>query len=226
MKDAEKPAEPIKIEVVDQEAKLKIDTDNVSVMVEELSIKSEDDYAIAQMLGKAANEVIKKVKSYFKPIKESTQKAHKDAVALEKKFLKSPEESKAKLKELMIAFEDEQEKIRLAKEKVIQDRLKAQAEEELEKNLDAGVEPDDAVAEVLIPEDIHVQSTFKTVGSTTDNWKAEVTDFKKFLMAVVASGQIDLLEANQKALNTYAKSTEGKKPLAGVKFVNNKVKKF
>ena len=216
----------VKIEVVDQEAKLKLDTTNISVMVEGTTIKNDDDYAIAQMLGKAANEIIKKIKAHCKPIKESTDKAHKVAVAMEKTLLKSPEESKAKLKGLMIIYEEEQEKIRLAKEKVIQDRLKAQAEAELEKNIEAGIEQADAITEMLAPEDVHVQSTFKTAGSTTDNWKAEVTDFKKFLMAVVQLGQVDLLEVNQKALNKYAKDTEGKKPIAGVKFVNNKVKKF
>ncbi|TET97700.1 MAG: hypothetical protein E3J23_08460 [Candidatus Stahlbacteria bacterium] len=214
----------IEIEVINPEVKLKKASTDVSVMVKELSIKTEDDYSIAQVLGKAINEIIKDVKSHFSPIKQSTQKAHKDAVALEKTFLKGPTESKEKLKKLMISFEEEQEAIRLAKEEKIKT--------ELQKNIDQGNEIANGIISALDPEanvavaDVHVQSTFKTAGSTTDNWKGEVIDFHKFLMAVVRLGYTEFLEVNQKALNDYAKSTEGKKLFDGVRFYNNKVKKF
>lgn len=225
----------IKIEVVDQEAQLTKESTEISKMVADLSIENTADYDVAGSLGKIIRDLVKNITAYFKPIKDSTNKAHKDAVAMEKDALKEPKEAEKKLKTLMIAFEEAQEKIRLEKERELQKelekkqaRLKALAEAELEKNLELGIEMADSIVEMLepeiLPEDIHVASTFQKTGHTRDNWKGEITDFHKFLMFIVEKGRIELIMVNESALNALAKQTEGKQEIPGVVFINHKIK--
>ncbi len=217
----------VKIEVVDDgKEELKKSTALVAKQVDGLTIKDQNDYDAAKAFGKIINETIKDVKAYFEPIKTSTNDAHKKAVAMENDFLKKPNEMKSKLKNLLLTFEREQEEIRLAAEKKIQDRLKAQTETELQKNLDAGIEQADAISEMLAPEDVHVAPTFQKTGKTRHNYKGEVVDFHAFLMNVVQLGKTELLQVNQSALNEYAKQFGENAKFAGVRFYDEPSMRF
>lgn len=217
----------VKIEVVDDgKEELKKSTALVAKQVEGLTIKDQADYDAAKAFGKIINSTIKDIKDYFKPIKTSTKEAHTRAVAMEKDLLKKPEELKSKLKTLLLDFEAEQEKIRLAKEKEIQDRLKDKAEAELEKNMEAGIAQADAISDMLAPEDVHVAPTFKKTGKTRHNYKGEVVDFPEFLMAVVQRGRLDLLQVSQSALNEFAKQLGENAKFPGVRFYDEPSMRF
>lgn len=83
-------------------------------------------YTAAGMLWKSIGDMIKEVKETFDPICEKAFAAHKEATGKRAKYLDPLTTAQKSVKQLMSAYDEEQEKIRKAEE----DRLRKIAEDE------------------------------------------------------------------------------------------------
>ena len=230
----EKPVEIEVVDAVDPKVNLKKEIQLSSGLVSDLVIKDDNDYAMAETIGKSVSQTIKNINEYFNPLVKLAHKAHKEAKAIQNDFLKVPEQTKATIKALMLTYENEQERIRKEKEDKLRRDLKAKQDEDqakrqaqLDKDIEAGIAQADAICEAVIPdfqpEDIVVASTIKPK-NTRDHWVGEVKDFQAFVEAIVKTGRFELLAVNQSALNNFAKSTKGKSKIPGLEIRNDKIK--
>ena len=171
-------------------------------------------------------EMIKEVKSmkskiveFFKDSKDHAYKAWKGIVANEKTFTDRLDAVEKNAKTSILKYDNEQEAIR-RKEQL---RLQAIADEEarrererLEKHAAKlkTKEKQDALleeAESIIAPVVQVDEPKKTEGvSRRRTWKARVTDITKIPR--------EWMVVNEKALDSFAKSTKGAMPVPGVEF--------
>ena len=152
-------------------------------------------------------------------------------------------EAEGVIKRSLLAFEQEQERIRQAEER----RLQAEAQAEAERvtleaaaalERDANLMRSPQVAEEMRQEaaDILEQPIEAPVVSVAkmmpkvqgvtyrDQWKAHPEINVRQLAAAVASGAVPatFLTPNLTAINQFARATQGAQPVAGVKFYNDR----
>ena len=165
-----------------------------------LVITNREEYDTAEALGKVVNDRIKNIKAYFKPMKADAKKAHQNIVNAEKESLADYDKAKAILKQSMLTFEVEQEKLAEYEE----EKLKA--------------EFGDKAEYMSVPK-------MEKKGQTRDSWKHEVVDWGAFSAWCVSTGHLDYILPNDKALAIYAK-TNKKSDIPGLKVFNQPIKVF
>ena len=164
-------------------------------------ITTQDQYDVAEAIGKLVSKEIKDVKAYFKPLKADAKKAWDNMVKAEKESLQPLESAKKELGKKMLEFEEEQERIRRMKE------------EEMAKILPSGVEIDDVMA----------TATYKKAGQTRTITELELTDLGKFLLWLVENEKPDdYVSLKTAKVKELCKS----KDAPGVQLVEKKVKVF
>ena len=188
-----------------------------------LTINDQQDYEVAQAMGKAFSNIIKEIKAYFKPMKADAKKSHQNIVDAEKHSLGDPEKATAILKVSMLKYEQKLESLRREEEARLREELAARQKIEREKAEEDGLEIEPPE---ITPEDIIVAPTIQKQGSTRANWKAEVTDSELFYEYVGAHSAWSLIESNMSMLTSMAKSTKGTSTIPGVRFYNDPVKIF
>jgi hypothetical protein len=175
----------------------------------------------------------KQVQAHHKPIKEATNKAHKTAVAAEKKLLDPLTEAEGYIRKAIGAWDYEQERLRQEEQKRLE-AIQRQADEDARLALAQEAEENGAEAEtvdeilatpVVMPTAV-AKPTFQHASgiSTRQNWKAEVVDMKALCRAV-ASGQAsaELVQPNMVALNRMAKAMRTTFNIPGCKAVTESV---
>lgn len=165
-------------------------------------IATQEQYDVAEALGKLVAKEIKDVKAYFKPLKADAKKAWDNMVKAEKESLQPLESAKKELGKKMLEFEEEQEKIRRMKETAMKDMLPA------------GMDADDVMA----------TSLYKKAGQTRTVTELKVVDLKSFLLwlAENAYPMEDYISLKTAKVKELCKN----KDVHGVQLIEKKVKVF
>ena len=213
------------LEKVEKEAVEHADT--ITIESNNLIITDKEGLEYAALLNKQAKDQLKVIEEAFKEHKENAWKAHKALCASEAKAMAPFKSISNILKPKILKYQTEQEeKARkereaiAAKQRVEEAKAKAKADKEKEKQAaklrKAGDEEKARmVEEAPTPEPVAVfvpeVKTEKVKGAGTKKvWKARVLN----QAAVPEMFKI----VNDKALQAYAKSTEGKQAVDGVEF--------
>jgi vacuolar-type H+-ATPase subunit I/STV1 len=109
-----------------------VETKALSIVDKAKLIKVTDapSYLFAGDLWKVIDATIKEVKATFDPIVEAAHKAHKEATTKRASFLDPLENAKKGVKSLMSAYDAEQDRIRLAEQKRLEEEQRKREEEE------------------------------------------------------------------------------------------------
>jgi hypothetical protein len=112
------------IEVVETKALSLVDQSKL------VKVTSPETYCQAGEIWKALDEMIKQAKETFDPICEAAHKAHKAATAKRAGIIDPLETAKKGIKGLMSAYDAEQERIRLAEQRRLEEEQRKREEEE------------------------------------------------------------------------------------------------
>ena len=200
------------------------ETEAVTIVekADSMVISDAKSYIKAGELWDAIKDFKEKIdEAIYKKWVKSTNSAHKEATTERNKFIEPLEKARKELKGRMIAYDDEQERIRVRKEVELR---KAAFRIEEEARLQVAVEAEEAgqkeaashiLEETIAPPPVIVpKTTPKLQGGLTYRtiWNAEVFDFKALVKAVADEKvSINALLPNQSFLKSQA--TDYKKTL-------------
>ena len=150
-------------------------------------IKSQADYARAGEIILTIKAIRKKITETFKPIKQKMDAAKQEVLDQERKADAPLKEAEAFLTPQIIAWSAEQEKIRLAEEKRLQEIARKEEEDrQLSAAVDAEIHGDKDSAEEIINTPVYVPPVVvqkevpKVAGmSIRENWKFRIIDETK-----------------------------------------------
>lgn len=198
-----------------------------------IKVVDAESYLAANDVWKRLGELLEDAHREFDPIVKSTDKAHKDAVALRKKVVEPLEGARTYVKSLMSDYDAEQERIRLAEER----RLAAEAKRaEEEARLSEAVELEQAgqkeeaeavLAEPIVAPVVIVEKAVPKVAggpSYRTIWDAQVVDLMALVKAV-ASGTVSInaLQPNATFLRQQAMSLKETFKIPGCKAFSRRV---
>lgn len=196
------------------------------------TVNSNDDYIAGESLLASCKEMENEIHATFDPIVEKAHSAHKEAVAQRKKYLDPIEEGRKILKQKMIAYQDEQERIRREEQRRIEAEAKARAEQEaLEAAVAAEQSGDNETAEAIISEPVYVPPVMvaKTAPAASrlsagrEVWSGECVNLMALAKAVVEGKQpLSYLQASKTVLDVAAKMKSSCN-IPGVRAVSRKV---
>jgi hypothetical protein len=114
-------------------ATTEVETKAVSLVEQAGMVKITDpkSYEVAGFLWKTIGEVMKEVSDTFDPLIEAAHRNHKLALEKKAKFYSPLDKAKRDVKGLMSNYEQEQERIRLEKQREIEAKLKKEEEDRL-----------------------------------------------------------------------------------------------
>ena len=214
-----------KLQIIEEEQKSILDT------IKEISIKSEEDNIKAGNFLKQIKPVIKNIKEYWKPLKESAKKAHSDLCAKEKEMLEPLELAEVQIKAKMSVYITEQEE----KARREQEALRKAQEEEALKQL--------AEAEKLKAEgkDIEAQmqeemafaiDEVKTVVQPTIQKQEGISYMTDYAVEIVDSTKvpthvngIEIRPVDAQAIKKLAKASKGQIQIDGIRILEKKIMK-
>lgn len=129
-----------------------IDTqaNNALTFADALKIETANDYTAAGARWTTLAALAKEIKETFGPIKAKLHAAHKETVAQEKRHLDPVESAQKTIKQKMIGYDAEQERIRKAEE----DRLRIEAQKQAEDEALRAAEQAEAAGESEVAESI------------------------------------------------------------------------
>jgi hypothetical protein len=198
-----------------------------------LVIGSAADYAEHAERLKAIKSFQKRVGEFFEPLKRKASEAHKALCEAERKALQPASDDEAAIKRALVAFDQEQERLRRIEENRLREearlkeerrRLDEAAALEREGVLTGNQELiDEADALILAPVEapvVHLErATPKVAGIVTrEVWKCEVVDLLKLVKAVAEHPQhLNLLMPNNTAIQQMAKALKGAMAIPGIR---------
>jgi len=194
-----------------------------------ITITDQDTYNKAAMVLVEIVRLRKDIKAHHKPIKDATNKAHKEAVAAEKKLLEPIAQAESIIKGTVGQWDAEQERLRLAEQRRLQEAQRKAGEEArlaLAAEAEANGATDETVEEILdtpvVQPAIVAKPTFQKANgvSRQERWGAEVVDIKALCRAV-ADGQAapTMVLPNMVALNSMARAMRSTFNVPGCKAV-------
>ncbi len=189
-------------------------------------VKTQPQYDMANDFLKAIKGLQTKIKDTFRPIIDQAHKAHKEAVSQEKKHLEPLLAAEILIKNKMMAYINEQERIRQEVERKLQAEAEKKRQEALAKAEVARANGKEAKAEKY--EEKASQIVAPTLAPSVDKgsavikkiWHAEVFDLMALVKAI-AAGQVPLacVEASMPILNSQARALKDTMAYPGVKAV-------
>lgn len=192
-------------------------------------ITNQEEYENAATFVKKVKDSNKKVKEYWKPLKDQAAKTHKELVSKEKDMLTPLEEAEKILKQKMTEYvEIQEEKARqeALELKKKQEELAMQQLEEAEKLRNDGDEISAAMAEqnalVIDSLNTNISSSVQKVDGVSyrTDYDVEIIDDKKVPSYI---GGIEIRQINVQAIKKLAKATKGKIEIDGIKIIEKKV---
>ena len=197
------------------------------------TIKTSEEYSKCGELWKAGKEMMKAIDNAYNDLIVSAYENHKKAVAKKKSFYLPVEEATKYVKNIMSAYDEEQERVRRQKE--IELRKEAMRIEE-EARLQAAIQAEEAgqkeAAERIMEEPIiepvvvAPKSTPKLQGGPIYRtiWDAEVIDFKALVKAS-AGGKVSInaLLPNKVFLKSQATDLKNTLAFPGVRAFSRRV---
>lgn len=220
-----------------------VETKAVDIVEQAKAVKVIDSasYTTAGLLWKNIGEMIKEVKDTFDPICDAAHKAHKAATEKRAKYLDPLTIAQKSVKQLMSAYDAEQERIRREEEarlaeiarKEEEERLLAEAilaEEEAKRS---GATAEEAAQEaqaiiegpVYAPPPIVPKATPKVQGIVyREVWSAQITDIKALCLAVAqGNASPECVMGNMPVLNRMATALKKTLNIPGVQAVSRRV---
>lgn len=222
------------------------DAESWSSKAKALVINSAESCVNASYLLRSIKGVRSDIQKWFQPHIEAAMETKRKADAARKALVDELERMEAPLmlaegtlKRNLLAFEQEQERNRLAEERRLQDEARKQAEAvtlavaadlELQASVtgDAGMlaEAHDILSQPIDAPVVSVKTAMPKVQGIVyrDSWKGHPDINVKALAMAVAQGRVPVtfLTPNLTAINQFARSTEGTQPVPGVRFYNDR----
>ncbi len=144
---------------------------------------------------------------YTKPLNDLMRRVNSEAKAIKEPFEKAQSEIKSKINKYQCFLLEEKRKADL------------KAEKKIEKAVEKGEEIP-VVPEAHVEKNIKTENT--TV-SFRDNWKAQIVDPKKLMDWAIENKKVSLLQINNTALNQLEKFTKDTEVIPGVRIINDKI---
>lgn len=199
----------------------------------QVKIVDSESYILAGEMWKRLADMEKEAHEHFDPVVKSTDKAHKDAVALRKKVLDPIEGAKTYVKSQMSAYDAEQERIRIATENRLREEARKREEDaRINEAVAMEQEGNGILAEMILSEPVETPVVIvqkevpKMAGGPVYRtvWDAEVTDLMALVKAV-AAGQVSVnaLLPNQTFLRQQAQSLKETFKVPGCKAYSRRV---
>ena len=196
----------------------------------EVNIVDQDSYNEAAVLITKIVSLRKQVVAHHKPVKDAANKAHKEACAAERRMLTPLSQAETTIKNALLRWDRQQEALRAAEQKRLQDEARKQEEEarlEIAAQAEAEGAPDEVVQEILDTPTIGPSTAIaaptytKAPGlSTRMLYSAEVTNIRVLCAAIAAGTAAEtLVQPNEVALNGLARSMKDSFRVPGCKLV-------
>lgn len=225
---------------------LALEAQSWSAKARGLRIIDRETYLNASHLLQSVKGLRNEIGKWFEPFVEAAMDTKRKAESARKGLTDEQARMEAPLvdaegflKQSLLAWEGQQERLRVEQEQALQLEAQRQAEAatlaaaaalELEANAtgDAGMlqEAQDILEQPIDAPVVSVAKQMPKVQGITyrDNWKAHETIDIKALAADVIAGRapVNFLIPNMPALQAFARATKGLQPVAGVKFYNDR----
>lgn len=199
-----------------EEIKLEKDAKELATKTTEMQIVNQEDYVNATEFLKEVKTQAKVIENFFKDMKASANKAWKDICAKEKAYLSPLETAEAKVKQLMVNYQMEQERSkRLAEAKELELQQK-----KIEQLRAKGKEDE---AEALQSQSIQVVEQEKVEGiSYQTDYEIVIVDVAK--VPVEVSGTV-IRPVDTAVIKQLAKVSKGNIKIDGIEIRETKVAK-
>jgi hypothetical protein len=193
-----------------------------------LKIRDQQSYEMAAAHLLAIATLRREIEAHHGPVKQAAHRTWQQAIAAEKRMLGPVSQAEHILKTSISEYDAEQR--RLEKEKRTKAEAEAQrkAEEQLEREIEeAEAEGADEkeigalISSPLVVAPPRIEPTFQQAKgvSVSANWRGEVVSLEALVKAVAAgNASINLVQANEPAINQLARPTRGTLPVPGVRF--------
>lgn len=205
--------------------------DEVSPVVDRaaaISVQDSETEEIAADMLKHLKEARATVEDIFREPKADAFKAHRSICAAEKRVLEPLDRADQHLRSEVAGYRRKIAYERRRREEEARRKAAEEARRERERRFDeAAAAGDDETAEAILetPEEVYAPEVPVEKApppprgvSVRTTWKAEITDFDALVAHVAKHGPVKFLMANERALNRFAQSTEGKMKIPGVSF--------
>lgn len=199
--------------------------------IKEITINNEEDNIKAGNFLKQIKPVIKNIKAYWKPLKESAKKAHSDLCAKEKEMLEPLEQAETQIKAKMNIYITEQEEKARKEQEALR---KAQEEEALKQLAEAEkLKAEGKELEAQIQEEMaYTIDEVKTVVKPTIQKQEGISYMTDYEIVVVDSKKvpthvngIEIRPVDVQAIKKLAKASKGQIQIDGIKILEKKVMK-
>ncbi len=210
----------------EQEQTLTQEVTSIERQAESFIVETDDDYKLACEFGRSLKKKSAEVKSFFKPMKENANKAHRAICDRESAMLKPLMNAEAIIKRSCGSFLQEKERKRRAAEEAARRAAEAERERKLAEAAAAEAAGNNAKAEEAFNEAVImdearnvsiVQPTKVKVegASSVKDWK--ITKIDQKLVPVELSGAV-LRPVDEKAIIKLIRATKGGIKIPGVEF--------
>ena len=208
--------------VIEQEQK------SILEQIQEITINNEEDNIKAGNFLKQIKPVMKNIKEYWKPLKESASKAHKDLCEREKVMLKPLEEAETQIKAKMSVYITEQEEKARREQEALR---KAQEEEALKQLAEAEkLKSEGKEFEAQMQEEMaYAIDTVKTVVQPTIQKQEGISYVDDYEIVVVDNSKvptyvngIEIRPVDVQAIKKLAKASKGQIQIEGIKILSKK----
>lgn len=212
---------------------IEIEQEAISIReeIQDLVITDQPSYDLAVERRTAAVKWLKNAEAFFKPPIEDAHRLHKKLIAQMNAVINPTQSAITKINSALIAWDREQEKLRLQKQREAEEAARKEAEERrLAEALAmeaAGMEAE-SVQQML---DTPIKDIAPVVAEATyekssaviyrDNWDGVCDDLWKLVKAAAKDkSKLALLQINQQALRQMAKSLKELMDIPGCRAVN------
>jgi len=209
-------------------SKIEKETKDIVAQAKSITITNQAQYEGANVFLRADKMLQKSIKATFDPIVDSAYRTYKEAGNKRKEFLEPVQDAEKVVKNIMIAYDDKMEAIRIEEQRKI-DAKAREEEERKRKELAARAEKWAAKGKTAKAEELQEQAeevevvapvvapkVEKVAGvSFKQNWSAIVIDETKVPR--------EYMQVNTMALNRIAKATKGAIKIPGVEFKMEKI---
>lgn len=199
--------------------------------IQEITINNDEDNIKAGNFLKLIKPVIKNIKGYWKPLKESAKKAHSDLCAREKAMLEPLESAETEIKAKISVYITEQEE----KAKKEQEALRKAQEEEAFKQLEEAekLKAEGREDEAQIQEELaYAIDQVKTVVTPTIQKQEGISYMTDYQVVIVDANKvptyindIEIRPIDVQAIKKLAKASKGQIQIDGIKILEKKIMK-
>lgn len=199
--------------------------------IQEITINNEEDNIKAGNFLKQIKPVIKNIEAYWKPLKESASKAHKDLCAKEKEMLEPLKQAETQIKAKMSVYITEQEEKARKEQEALR---KAQEEEALKQLAEAEkLKAEGKEIEAQVQEEMaYAIDEVKTVVNPTIQKQEGISYMTDYEIVVVDNKKvptyvngIEIRPIDVQAIKKLAKASKGQIQIVGIKILEKKIMK-